>query len=91
VPPHHALCPHPSDPRPPPSRAHRYVLYHYMSNEHCAEWLARRLTGGSIGAVLIISRFENLGRQIDAVERRGVRVTRLMRQPRYSHLRSDDR
>ena len=33
-----------------------YVLYHYMSNEHCADWLARRVVAGDIGHVLIISR-----------------------------------
>ena len=81
--------------RRPPPRAHaharlfawararprRYVFYHYMSNEHCFEWLASRLRGGSLGAVIIVSRFENLGTQIQALQERGVRVTKLMKQP----------
>jgi hypothetical protein len=67
-----------------------YVLYHYMSNEHCAEWLSRRIGTGEIGKVLIISRFEELEYQIESVERRGVRVVKLMRQPRYSARKSTD-
>ncbi|EOD15713.1 hypothetical protein EMIHUDRAFT_451679 [Emiliania huxleyi CCMP1516] len=49
-----------------------YVYYHYMSNEHCADWLARLLHAGAVKAVLIISRFEDLSQNLDAVARRGV-------------------
>ena len=68
-----------------------YVLYHYMSNEHCAEWLAKRLNAKDIKYVLIISRFEDLSYQIDSVQRRGVRVHKLMKQPQYSGKPRDDR
>ena len=68
-----------------------YVFYHYMSTEHCYEWLARRLADSSIGAVLIVSRFENLSKQIRALEARSVRVAKLMNQPRYSTKTQDDR
>ena len=61
-----------------------YVLYHYMSNEHCAEWMARRLRAHDIGAIMIISRFEDLSSQIEAMERRGIRVIKLMRQPTFT-------
>lgn len=37
--------------------------------------------------MIIISRFEDLGPQIGALERRGVHVERLMRQPVYAHDR----
>lgn len=43
-----------------------YVYYHYMSSEHCADWLARLLNSGAIKAVLIISRFEDLSPQARA-------------------------
>ena len=68
-----------------------YVYYHYMSTSLCAEWLAKRLRDGSIGAVLIICRFENHGRNISMMEELGVRTTKLMRQPRFSSRASDDR
>ena len=61
-----------------------YVLYHYMSNDHCANWLGERLRDGSIGAVLIISRFENLGPQTNAMQVRHVHVTNL--QHRWAYI-----
>ena len=33
-----------------------YVLYHYMSNDHCYDWMAGRLRDGTIGAIMIVSR-----------------------------------
>ncbi|KOO26407.1 hypothetical protein Ctob_004548 [Chrysochromulina tobinii] len=68
-----------------------YVYYHYMSTPHCAEWLANRLRGGSIGAVLIICRFESHERNISMMKERGVHTTKLMVQPRFSSRASDDR
>ena len=69
-----------------------YVLYHYMSNEHCADWMARRLASKDIGAVLIISRFEEMSYQVESIERRGGRVVKLMKQPQFTrHKRSDTR
>jgi cap1 methyltransferase len=68
-----------------------YVYYHYMSNEHCAEWLARLLASGAISAVLIISRFEDLSPNIDAIVRHGVRAIPLIRQPRMSKRPTDHR
>ena len=64
-----------------------YVFYHYMSTEHCYEWMARRLHDGSVGGFVIISRFEDLGPQIAGLERRGVHAVRLMKQPQYAHQR----
>ena len=68
-----------------------YVLYHYMSTEHCADWMARRITANDIGNVMIISRFEDLAAQIRSVETRGVRVLKMMNQPRFSGRTCDDR
>ena len=68
-----------------------YVYYHYMSNDHCARWLAQRLNDGDIGAVLIISRFEDLTPQITAVARAGVTAVPLMTQPSYSRRKCDHR
>ena len=69
-----------------------YVYYHYMSSDHCAQWLATRLRDGSLGTVMIISRFEHLTRQIGAIERHGVHTTKLMTQPRFTpRLQADDR
>ena len=68
-----------------------YVYYHYMSNEHCADWLARLLHAGAVKAVLIISRFEDLSQNLDAVARRGVHVVPLMRKPRHSRRATDHR
>ena len=68
-----------------------YVYYHYMSNEHCADWLARLLHAGAVKAVLIISRFEDLSQNLDAVARRGVHVVPLMRKPRHSRRPTDHR
>ena len=68
-----------------------YVFYHYMSNDHCYDWLAARLVDASLSAVLIISRFESLRPQIGALEARGVHVTKLMTQPQFSRHPHDDR
>eukprot|EP00965_Chrysotila_dentata_P204825 6182575-Pleurochrysis_carterae.AAC.2 len=43
------------------------------------------------GAVLVVSRFEDLTAQIEAVGCRGVRVERLLRQPRFSQKKTDHR
>ena len=68
-----------------------YVLYHYMSTEEISDWLARKIVDGDLGGVLIISRFEDLTPQINAMERRGVQVIKLMRQPLHSRSRTDHR
>ena len=44
-----------------------------------------------VGAVLIVSRFENLSTQLRALEARRVRAITLMRQPQYSARRTDHR
>ena len=41
-----------------------YVFYHYMSHDLCYDWLAAALRSGEVGAVLIVSRFENLSTQV---------------------------
>eukprot|EP00746_Dinoflagellata_sp_MGD_P145439 gnl/MRDRNA2_/MRDRNA2_78051_c0_seq1.p1 gnl/MRDRNA2_/MRDRNA2_78051_c0~~gnl/MRDRNA2_/MRDRNA2_78051_c0_seq1.p1 ORF type:complete len:327 (+),score=61.91 gnl/MRDRNA2_/MRDRNA2_78051_c0_seq1:361-1341(+) len=61
-----------------------YVFNHYMTNPMCFEWLAQRLNNGTLGAIILISRKKNMVSQIREFERRGARVTCLMRQPRYS-------
>jgi len=68
-----------------------YVFYHYMSHERCYEWIAAALRSGDVGAVLIVSRFESLTPQIEALEARGVRVTPLLTQPQFSARRTDHR
>ena len=50
----------------------------------------RRLHDGTIGVVLIISRFEDLNSQIESLERRGVHVMRLMRQPQFTRGKATD-
>jgi hypothetical protein len=44
-----------------------------------------------VGAVLIVSRFENLSTQMRALEMRGVRAITLMHQPQFSARRTDHR
>ena len=68
-----------------------YVLYHYMSNDHCYDWMAGRLRDGTIGAIMIVSRFENLGAQIEGMRRRGARAVPLLTQPRFSARPTDHR
>ena len=68
-----------------------YVFYHYMSHDLCYDWLAAALRSGEVGAVLIVSRFENLSTQMRALEARGVRAITLMHQPQFSARRTDHR
>ena len=62
-----------------------------MSHDLCYDWLAAALRSGEVGAVLIVSRFENLSTQMRALEARGVRAITLMHQPQFSARRTDHR